>query len=94
MAVIPSNRGRFASRHRPMRARRPRLRFRWWIAEIVLACVLAAWAIHSIDPAICWPQLLYILGVKRTQEYGKLAVLCLGMIGFLLIKRILSKRTK
>lgn len=94
MAIIRNNYGQ--PRRTPMPTMQPkpaRPKPRWWILEVIAACLLGAWAVYTVEPTLCWPQILYVLGItKHAEEYSKLAVLCLAMIGFLLIKRVLTKR--
>jgi len=93
MAIMRRNYGQPGRRSMPlMQPKPPRPRFRWWIVEVIAACLLGAWAVYTVEPAICWPQILYLLGVTRHgEEYSKLTVLCLAMVGYLLIKRVLGK---
>jgi hypothetical protein len=93
MAIIPRNSGRYGREQmQPTHHRRDRPRYRWWILEIVFACILTSWAIHSVEPAFTWNDVLDFFGVVHRREFSMLAVLCLLVIGFLLIKRIFRKR--
>lgn len=95
MSKIPNNYRQF--RNRPIgymqpKSRRPR--FRWWIVLIPSTCLFAAWIIHSVDPPIGWNDILELSGVRYCRAYSMLAVLCLAMIAFLLIKRVLGRGKK
>ena len=71
--------------------KRNRPRFRWWIVELLLGLMVASWAIHSVNPAINWRDIDYYLSVIHHKEFSMLGVLCLLMIGYLVIKKILLK---
>jgi hypothetical protein len=94
MATIPGNYGSIGRRPAPtQQPQKMRPRFRWWIVYFLLACILVSWAIHTVDPAITWPDILRLFGIEgHARNYSKLAVLCIAMVGFLLIKKILMKR--
>ena len=64
------------------------------IVHIFLACLLAAWFMHNIDPVLGWDDIVNLLGVKRVRNYSMLGILCLAMIAYLLIKRVLGRGKK
>ena len=76
MAKIPNNYRKI--RNRPfgyMQPRKRRPKFRWWIVHFVLACLLAAWVLNHIEPAIGWTDIVDLSGVKFRRAYSKLGVL-------------------
>lgn len=95
MAKIPGGYRPATDRNIPqLPYKRNRPKFRRWIIEIVLACLIASWAIHSVEPAISWRWISNLFGVSHHREFSMLGVLCLLMIGYLLIKQILRKNRK
>ena len=71
--------------------KRNRPRFRWWIVEVLLGLIVASWAIHSVEPAISWDWISNIFDVVHHKEFSMLGVLCIAVVGYIVIKRILRK---
>lgn len=68
----------------------PRRRFRWSLVLVPIICILAAWILNHVQPALTWQEILdrvHIQGQERVRM-SRLVALGLICVGAVMIKRI------
>jgi hypothetical protein len=67
---------------------RPRHRLRASLVLVPMSLLLAAWVLNRVQPAMRWPDILQLLGVRDRQRFSMLAVLILTLAAIWFVKRI------
>ena len=74
----------------PPRPPRRRSTFRWSILWVPVACLLAAWFLAGVEPALTWDDVMDLLDVQERERFTKLALLGLLLVGVIAVLHILK----